>query len=330
MRIMRSEQQYRDVEPGGVLTIGNFDGVHRGHQEILKTARQIALQRETALILMTFEPHPVAILHPEKAPKVLTPLEWKLHLLSQFVDACVVVLEDNRDLLALKAADFVDRFLMQTIRPSVIVEGEDFKFGADRCGNVKVLQDLGYKMGFEVKVVPSRQITLPTGEIQRISSTMIRSMLEAGHVADVALAQGRPFRLYGRIIPGRGKGRQIGFPTLNMETTDQILPAEGVYAGWVEIAGSCQALFSKQERLPGAFSLGRIKTFRDDHPLLIEAHVLSRHLGDRRGQWMAMDFVEYLRPQQRFSTENDLVQQITRDGQHARAVLERAVTARSG
>jgi len=330
MRIMRSPQQYGEVEPGGILTIGNFDGVHKGHQEILKTARQIAIERKTALTLMTFEPHPVAILHPERAPKVLTPLEWKLHLLSQFVDACVIVLEDNRDLLALKATDFVDRFLMKTIRPAVIVEGEDFKFGADRCGNVKVLQDLGYKMGFEVKVVPAKQITLPTGEIQRVSSTMIRSMLEAGRVADVALAQGRPFRLYGKIVSGRGKGRQIGFPTLNMEATDQILPAEGVYAGWVEIADFCQALFLKQNRLPAAFSLGRASTFSDNHSLLIEAHVLSGPQGDRVGQWMAMDFVEYLRPQKRFSTEDDLVEQITRDSQHARAVLEKAVMARSG
>ena len=325
MRIIRSPQQYGEVEPGGVLTIGNFDGIHKGHQEILKTARQIAIDRKTTLTLMTFEPHPVAILHPERAPKVLTPLEWKLHLLSQFVDACIIVLEDNKDLLSLTAADFVDRFLMQTIRPAVIVEGEDFKFGADRCGNVKVLQEIGSRMGFEVKVVPSRHITLPTGQIHRISSTMIRSMLEAGHVTEVTFAQGRPFRLYGRIISGRGKGRQIGFPTLNMETADQILPAEGVYAGWVEIADSCQSLFIKQDRLPAALSLGRASTFRDNQSLLIEAHVLSGPVGNRLHQWIAMDFIEYIRPQKRFSTKNDLVEQITCDCQHVRSVLAKAV-----
>jgi len=320
MRIIRSQQQFSDVESGGVLTIGNFDGVHAGHQEILKAARQMAVQWETSLILMTFEPHPVAILHPEKAPKVLTGLEWKLHLLSQFADVGVV-LADSKALLDLTAERFADRFLMQTIRPSVIVEGEDFKFGADRGGSIETLKGLGSRMGFEVKVIPSKHIKLPTGQVLRVSSTMIRYMLQAGQVADAALALGRPFRLYGKVVPGRGKGRQIGFPTLNMERPDQVLPAEGVYAGWVQRADSCQGLFSEKDRLPAVFSLGQARTFGDDHPLLIEAHVLSGPVGDGAGQWMAIDFVEHLRPQHKFSTVEDLVGQIARDCQHAKAVL---------
>lgn len=318
------------MESGGILTIGNFDGVHVGHQEILIAARQLALQRHAALTLMTFEPHPVAVLHPEKAPKVLTPLDWKVHLLGRLGYASVVVLEDSRELLGLTADDFVDRFLMPTIRPSVIVEGEDFKFGTDRCGSVETLKGLGSTRGFEVRVVPSKQITLPTGQVLRVSSTMIRKLLEAGRVADAALALGRPFRLYGQIIPGRGKGRQIGFPTLNMRRPDQILPAEGVYAGWVEVADSCQGLFSKQDRLPAAISLGRAGTFGDDPPLLIEAHVLSGPMGDRAGQWMAIDFVEQLRAQHTFLAVEDLVDQIARDCRQARVLLERAGTSGRG
>lgn len=322
MRILRYQDRVVEVEPGGVLSIGNFDGVHVGHQEILKAAQQLALDRHRALTLMTFEPHPAVILHPEKAPKVLTPLDWKLHLLGRFAHACVV-LQDDRDLLRLDAGQFVDRFLVQTIRPSVIVEGEDFKFGADRRGSVETLRALGTKMGWDVTVVPSRQIVLPSGQTLRVSSTMIRSMLEAGDVADAALALGRPFRLLGRVIRGRGKGRQIGFPTLNLQRPDQILPAEGVYAGWVLTARTQEVLLSREERLPAVFSLGRARTFGEDNPQLIEAHVLSGPPGDTAISWMAMDFAEHLRPQHTFSSVDDLVAQIRKDCQRAKTLLDR-------
>jgi riboflavin kinase / FMN adenylyltransferase len=324
MRIVRSKQEIGSVEPGGVLTIGNFDGVHLGHQEIIKAARQLAMRRQVAMVLMTFEPHPVAVLHPEKAPKVLTPLDWKLHLLGRLSPDTVVVLEDSRGLLELSAHDFLDRFLMRAIRPSVIVEGEDFKFGAGRSGGIETLRDLGATMGFRVEVIPSRYVTLPSGQALRVSSTAIRRMLEAGAVADAALALGRPFRLYGRIVVGRGKGRKIGFPTLNMGVPDQILPAEGVYAGWVQTADSCDGLFSDAESMPGVFSLGRASTFGDTHAMLIEAHVLSGPVRDKPGGWMAMDLVQQLRPQHRFPAVDDLARQIARDCQDARVVLERA------
>ncbi len=186
MRILKRLSEFRQVGPGCVLTIGNFDGVHVGHQEILRTARRLAEERGVEMVVMTFEPHPVAVLHPEKAPGVLTPLPLKLQLLQDYADHCVMVLEDNRALLKLSPEQFVDEFLMTALRPAVIVEGDDFHFGAGRVGDVKVLAQFGSDRGFEVVVVPPRQITLATGQVLRVSSTIVRYMIESGHVAEAA------------------------------------------------------------------------------------------------------------------------------------------------
>ena len=322
MRILEQLSGLRQVKAGCILTIGNFDGVHVGHQEILRTARQIAGDRGVEMVVMTFEPHPVAVLHPEKAPGVLTPLPLKLHLLQDYADNCIIVLEDNGDLLRLSPAQFVDEFLMAAIRPAVIVEGDDFHFGASRAGDVRTLAQFGREKGFEVIVVPPRQIELATGQTLRVSSTIIRYMIEGGHVEEAARALSRPYRLLGPIVSGWGRGRKLGFPTLNLSKPDQILPAEGVYAGLVETAPTRGELLQKQEHIPAVFSLGQARTFGDQHPLLIEAHLLIGQVGDMTGQWMAMDFVQHLRSQHKFNTPEELVAQIAKDCDAARQVLQ--------
>ncbi|HSW01748.1 MAG TPA: bifunctional riboflavin kinase/FAD synthetase [Sedimentisphaerales bacterium] len=322
MRTLTQRTEFGQVRQGCVLTIGNFDGVHLGHQEIFRTARRIARERGAEMVVMTFEPHPVAILHPEKAPGVLTPLSLKLHLLEEYADNCIIVLEDNRHLLSLSPEAFVDEFLMATIRPSVIVEGDDFHFGAARAGDVRTLAEFGRGKGFEVVVVPPRQIEIATtSQVLRVSSTIVRYMLEGGHVAEAAAALSRPYRLFGPIVSGWGRGRKLGFPTLNMRTPKQILPADGVYAGFVKTAGSEQDLLREPGQVPAVFSIGQARTFGDEHPLLIEAHLLIEGVGDMTGCWMAMDFVERIRSQHKFGSPEELVTQIARDCQEARAIL---------
>ncbi|MBM4025413.1 MAG: bifunctional riboflavin kinase/FAD synthetase [Planctomycetes bacterium] len=321
MRVLTRVSEFGQVRAGGVLTIGNFDGVHLGHQEILRTARALAKEREAEMAVMTFEPHPVAVLHPEKAPPVLTPLPLKLHLLQDYTDNCVIVLEDSRDLLRLSPEQFVDEFLMAALRPAVIVEGDDFHFGAGRVGDIGTLARFGQAKGFEVAVVPPRQIELTTGQSLRVSSTIIRYMLDGGHVAEAACALSRPYRLLGPVVPGWGRGRKLGFPTLNMSKPNQVLPAEGVYAGLVETAGGQQELLHKQEHIPAVFSIGQARTFGDEHPLLIEAHLLSGPVGDMTGRWMAMDFVQRLRSQHKFNTPEELTAQIAKDCAAARQIL---------
>ncbi len=324
MKVLSTLSEFKQVPRGCVLTIGNFDGLHLGHREIFGTARRIARERGAEMVVMTFEPHPVAVLHPEKAPGVLTPLPLKLHLLNGYADDCVIVLQDNQELLSLSPEDFVDKFLMASLAPTMIVEGDDFHFGAERAGDIEMLRTLGAAKGFSVTVVPPRQMELPTGQTLRVSSTMLRYMLESGHVSEAALALSRPYRLLGPIVTGWGRGRKLGFPTLNMSKPDQVIPAEGVYAGYVELADSREALLEQTDRAPAVFSIGEARTFGEQHPLLIEAHLLDAKLPDMTGRWMAMDFVHHLRHQHKFGAPEDLVAQIEKDCQQARALLEKS------
>ncbi|MDI6447516.1 bifunctional riboflavin kinase/FAD synthetase [Anaerobaca lacustris] len=325
MKVLKSLSEFGRIRKGCVLTIGNFDGVHVGHREILRTARALAADHSAEMVVMTFEPHPVAILHPEKAPGVLTPLPLKLDLLGEYADNCVIVLQDNRKLLELSPEDFVDQFLVAGFAPRFIVEGHDFHFGSGRAGDIETLIRLGREKGFEVVVVEPRQMTLPMGETIRVSSTVIRYMVESGHVGDAAVALSRPYRLLGPIVSGRGRGRELGFPTLNMAVPNQVIPAEGVYAGFVEIADDPESLPSRTERCSAVFSIGQIRTFEEKHPLLIEAHVLDERLGDVTGRWMVMEFVQHLRHQHKFGSPEDLAAQIARDCDQARTALEQFV-----
>jgi len=322
MRVLKTRSEFGQVQKGCVLTIGNFDGVHAGHRAILREARRLARQKHAEMVVMTFEPHPAAILHPDKAPAVLTPLPLKLHLLREYADDCIIVLEDNKELLSLSAEEFVDEFLMASIAPSLIVEGDDFHFGAGRTGDVETLRAFGASKGFGVEVIPPRLIELPTGETIRVSSTMIRYMLESGHVSDAAGALSCPYRLMGPIVSGWGRGRKLGFPTLNMEKPDQIIPADGVYAGFVETADSQAELLEKAERIPAVFSTGQARTFGDEHPLLIEAHLFVTPQGDMAGKHMSMEFVRHLRQQHKFGSPEELVKQIGKDCRQAQGVLE--------
>ena len=309
------------LEGGCVLTIGNFDGVHIGHQEILAVARQTAAKRAVQLSVMTFEPHPLAVLHPERSPGVLTPLALKKRLLAEFQVGCLVVVKSTRQLLALSPQDFVQRFLVENIRPGVVVEGRSFNFGSGRTGSLNLLQELGANKGFEVVVVAAREVKLSTGRSVAVSSTLIRDVLRAGSVDDAATVLGRSYRLVGQVVPGKGKGKQLGFPTANMQPSGQLIPAEGVYAGFVEIGDSCDDVCTAKHKLPAAFSIGRFGTPRCDHPPLIEAHLLMENIGQLYDKWLAMDFVKHIRDQRKFHTEAQLSAQIAKDCEKAREIL---------
>lgn len=324
MRIVETISAFE--KKGCVLTVGNFDGVHIGHRQILAAAGQIAAGRETELVVMTFEPHPAAVLHPEKAPGVLTPLELKEHLLADCGVDCLIVLRDSFELLNLLPAAFVDEFLKRQVRPSVVVEGMDFNFGSGRSGDIDTLKKLGIEKGFEVVVVEPKEVELSTGQKVRASSTMIRNLLEMGGVTDAAIVLGRPYRLVGPVVPGRGKGRKLGFPTLNMKKPAQIIPAEGVYAGRAVMADSEEQVCRAQAKEPAALSIGTGRTYGPENPLLVEAHLLAEDVGDLYDKWLAMDFVERLRGQKKFETEKQLAEQIEKDCEMAKNILTKDFT----
>jgi riboflavin kinase/FMN adenylyltransferase len=323
MKILRAISDFEKIKKGCVLTIGNFDGVHLGHQEILAAAKRIAQERAAELVAMTFEPHPVAILHPDRAPGMLTPLELKTHLLAECGVDALIVLEDNRWLLNLSPGNFASRFIVDNMQPGVVVEGDDFNFGLHRAGNIDTLRELGSQRGFEVCVIGPKEIKLSTGQTVRVSSTLIRYMLESGHVADAAAALGRPYRLIEKIIPGRGIGKKLGFPTLNMKKPTQVIPAEGVYAGFVKIGQTIEDVLASEEKIPAVYSIGQARTYGEEFPLLIEAHLLIENVGDLIGKYMAMDFVERIRSQHKFKTSEELSAQIAKDCQKAKELLPR-------
>ncbi len=306
---------------GCCLTIGNFDGVHLGHQAIIRQARQIAGRLGNCpLAAMTFDPHPAVVLHPEQMPRVLTPLPLRTALLEAAGVDYLIVLKDSYQMLTLSPQDFVEKFLMKSLSPKAVVEGDDFHFGYGRSGDAKTLAQLGQTYGFDVTIVKAEHITLDDIS-SRISSTFIRHLLHKGDAAGAAKALGRPYRLMGEVVKGRGKGAELGFPTANIDPHDQIIPVDGVYAGFVSVADTIENLCVLNQKLPAVFSLGRAKTFVSNHPLLIEAHLLDDKAENLYGKYLAMDFIDFIRNQQRFQTPEKLKEQIAKDCRKAENIL---------
>lgn len=314
MRILEDHHELNKLPKGMVLTIGNFDGVHQGHQSIITTARQLAKERQTQIALMTFDPHPAVLLRPDRAPGILTPLKMKSLLLESLSVDYLIVIKDSMKLLNMSPEEFVDQFLKEHLSPSVIVEGPDFNFGYGRSGNVETLRQFGKTRNFEVVEVPFVDVNFSSPDISgKCSSSAVRRLLQEGRVRQVAQILGRPFRLVGQTIPGRGVGRKLGYPTANIEQTGQVVPAEGVYAGYVVVGDCLEEVAFGGIRRPAALSIGRAKTFLTDHPLLLEAHLLENKVEDLRNKWLGLDFAHFLRHQQRFDTREHLKEQISKD-----------------
>lgn len=322
MRIIEDHQGLDGLERGMVLTIGNFDGVHRGHQAIVTAARQIARDRQTQLAVMTFDPHPAVLLNPERAPGILTPLEMKALLLESLSVDALIVIKDSLKLLNLSPEAFVDEFLVKNLSPSVMVEGPDFNFGYGRSGDINTLRRFGTTRGFEVVEVPFVDVCLDgESRAEKCSSSSIRRRLEEGRPRRASQMLGRPFRLMGRTIGGRGVGTQIGFPTANIDPVDQIIPPEGVYAGYAVVGDCLEDVVFGGIRRPAAISIGRAKTFLSGHPLLLEAHLLETDVEDLCNKWLGLDFMRFIRHQQRFESKEKLKEQIQKDCDKALNIL---------
>lgn len=326
MILADTNQEIKKIGSGWVLTIGNFDGLHVGHKEIIEIAKSMAREKGAkGVAVMTFDPHPVRILRPDHAPGVLTPIEIKKHLIEATGADCLVVITDSIKLLNLSPEQFVDEFLMETIQPIAVVEGSDFNFGYGRSGNVDTLALLGKTRGFDVINVELEKMNFSQGEYEKVSSTLIRHFLERGRVADARLALGREYRIVGQCVPGRKLGRKIGYPTANITPRHQIVPGEGVYAGMVQISTEKEQVCRMGKRYPAVFSIGRARTFMESGiPLLVESHVLCDDSGlvdNLYGKWLSMDFVAKIRNQQIFDSTEHLSEQIGMDCCKAKEIL---------
>ena len=293
-----------------VITIGAYDGVHRGHRAVIAEVIAMAAAQKCRSVVVTFDRHPASVVRPESAPNLLTDLDQKLELLAGTgVDATVLVHFDEQQSFE-SPADFVVRVLVHCLATRSVVVGEDFHFGRQRSGNVALLRELGALHDFEV--LPRDLVPRTDGIDEPISSTAIRRALAGGEVELAAGMLGRPYEVRGVVVHGDERGQLIGFPTANVEVPNKVcLPADGVYAGvFVHPDGDTHRC---------AINLGRRPTFyaHADHSLL-EAHLLDFD-GDLYGEKARVQFSRFLRSERKFDGIDALVNQLKHDIEHARA-----------
>lgn len=299
MAVFRSIEEARGRLRGCTLAIGNFDGVHLGHQRLLAVAREGAARSGGPSAALTFEPHPGKILGPAVAPRLLTTGARKLELiLAAGLDA-VIVQPFDLAFAAIPAKDFVDRLLVEGLEIREVVVGDDFTFGRQREGRVAQLAEWLAARGAQLTQVPKVEVDgLP------ISSTRIRELVLEGRVEAAATLLGRPFDVDGTVVAGFGRGRTLGFPTANVAPPSGVLPGNGVYAVWAQ---------GPQGEFAGAANLGRKPTFGEGTPVTLEVHLIGYHGPSLLGSRLRVGFVARLRDEMRFPSLAALVEQIGRD-----------------
>jgi len=315
MEVLRYVAACPEPIAGSAVTIGAYDGVHLGHQAVIGEVRSRASTLGCPTAVVTFDRHPAAVVRPESAPKLLTDLDQKLELLAAAGVDYTLVIHFDEDRSHESAEDFVNEVLVGCLRAKLVVVGEDFHFGRNRGGNVELLRSMGPSRGFEVEgltLVPVPGFEGP------VSSTAIRRALAEGDVVTAARLLGRPHEVRGAVERGDGRGGSVlGFPTANVAVPNEIqLPVDGIYAGWYERPdGSAHA---------AAISIGRRPTFYPEGgPLMLEAYLLD-FKGDLYGERARVRFVSRLRGEERFESTDELVAQMNKDVEAARAALESA------
>jgi riboflavin kinase/FMN adenylyltransferase len=302
MKILNGLDGLKQLPPRSVLSIGNFDGVHLGHRRIISTAQSYAANT-SPVALVTFEPHPLTVLHPNNVPPRLTPLSIKNELLANAGIDYLVELPPTQEILNTTAEDFF-AILRDHVRPSHMIEGENFNFGKARQGTIHKLREWTASTDIQLHVIDPVSATLCDYTIAPVSSSLIRWLLSNGRVRDASRCLGRPYTLEGVVIPGFQRGRTIGTPTANLNlTSPQLLPPDAVYAAQCTVAGTTY---------PTAVSLGNLPTLGANLPHQLEAHLIG-FTGDLYGQTLRVDLLDYLREQYKLPSLNHLKLQIARD-----------------
>ena len=305
-------QLLRDVDAipsalrGGAVSIGNFDGVHRGHARIVERLRRVGRELAGPAVVFSFDPHPVRLLRPEDAPPPLTWSERKAQLLSELGIDALIACRTDEQLLSLSPEEFFERIVRGRLQARAVVEGPNFCFGRQRSGNVEVLRDLCGRAGLRLEIVEPLQAG---GEY--VSSSRVRQLLREGRVDQANACLTRPYRIRGMVTHGDGRGAAIGFPTANLEAIDTLLPAAGVYAGrGMHAEGTWAA----------AIHVGPLPTF-GQHGSRVEVHLLGFR-GSLYGTVLEVDFVTRLRDIQPFPSAQALQAQLARDAEAARRAVQ--------
>ena len=292
----------RQLPAGTVVSVGNFDGVHRGHGRILDLAR--SLRGTAGVAVVTFEPHPLTVLRPDRAPPRLTPLPLKRDALAAAGVDHLVVLPPSPEVLGLSAETFW-QILRDDVRPAHLVEGQTFIFGNGRGGTMDRLRAWAVGTGVRVHTADPVTVALLDMHVPPVSSTLVRWLLLHGRARDAAIAIGRPYALRGVVVKGFQRGRTIGVPTANLDCGEQLLPAEGVYVGRSTIDGVTY---------PAAVSIGRLPTFGDDR-LQFESHLVG-YAGDLYGRTIDLELLDWVRDQRRYADVDALTAQLAVDIAH--------------
>jgi riboflavin kinase/FMN adenylyltransferase len=312
LRVVRGSRALGGPLERGVVTIGNFDGLHVGHQAIMKIVVERARDLGGEAAAYTFEPHPRKVLRPDDALGLLTTLDQKLELFEAAGLDRVVVEPFDASFAKLSPEEFVRGVIHARLGPREVYVGYDFRFGRDREGSMRTLTELGPHLGFSVTIVP--EVTV--GE-RDVNSTRVRGLLAEGSVADAAVLLGRPYAVRGTVVEGDRRGRTLGFPTANLDPENEILPAIGVYAGTVAVLGGEGV---RGERRPAVTNVGRRPTVKERGSVRVEAHLLDFD-GDLYGQRVEVTFEHHLRDEQRFPDLEALKRQIAEDREAARKRL---------
>ncbi|GAA2457804.1 bifunctional riboflavin kinase/FAD synthetase [Actinomadura vinacea] len=293
-----------------VVTIGVFDGVHRGHQRIVRAAAELARERGLRSVAITFDPHPDEVVRPGTHPPLLTTTRRRIELLEGLGTDAVAVVPFTLELSKVPPDEFVQSVLVERLHAAHVIVGEDFRFGHRAKGDVGLLTELGDKYEFTAAGMP----LVANGDT--ISSTYIRERLEAGEVEEAAHALGRPHRVEGVVVRGHQRGRALGFPTANLETLPHTaIPADGVYAGRLVGGSDRYAGF----RWPAAISIGTNPTFEGEERT-VEAYALDRDDLDLYGEHMGVDFQARIRDTLKFDSIDALIEEMHRDVERAREI----------
>jgi riboflavin kinase/FMN adenylyltransferase len=317
MRVWHGLDQVSPDFGPAVVTIGNFDGVHRGHQEVLAHAKARAAELGgLPVVALTFDPHPIVVLRPDRAPAMLSRPEERAELLTRYGADAVLILPFDKGVAGWSPEEFIERVLVGALHAKAIVVGENFRFGHKAAGHVDTLVAAGARDGFQVEGLSL------AGDAQPWSSTYIRERIAEGDVEAAAEALGRPLRVTGVVVEGDKRGRELGYPTANIPADPTAaVPLDGVYAGWLTVLEPAAGAPSYGEPLPAAISVGSNPTF-DGVDRRVESYVLDRDDLELYGARIAVDFVARLRGSQiRFDSIDELLVQMKADVDGARRIL---------
>jgi riboflavin kinase / FMN adenylyltransferase len=300
-----------------VLTIGVFDGMHRGHMQLISSAVKSAEARGVSSVLMTFDPHPAEVVRPGSHPAQLTTLSRRAELAEQLGVDVFCVMPFTPDFMKLTPGRYVHDLLVERLHVLEVVVGTNFTFGKKAAGTIATMEEMGHKFGFEVEGV-----SLLEEHAVTFSSTYIRACVDAGDMRAACEALGRPHRVEGVVVHGDGRGRALGFPTANVAPPmHAAIPADGVYAGWFTVLGPGPTIGEviAGEPAKAAISIGTNQTF-SGRTRTVEAFVLEGE-ADLYGQHVAVDFVEHLRGMEKFDSVDDLIVAMGKDAERAKTIL---------